>query len=200
MNTASPRFFRVWFWVGVLLTAYKLWLTRAQSVYAIAGAAHDDRLFLLLAESIVRGDWLGAYSQMTLAKGPFYSLWIAAMYWVGLPLGLSVQLAYAGACALFARACRPAIRCPRCGAPIDVTKAVTEAKAGRVEYRVDSTGIVHVAVGKVSFGAAKLEENARAVVASIKAAKPASVKSSYVKAVHFATSMGPSITVAISEI
>ncbi len=110
MNTASPRFFRVWFWVGVLLTAYKLWLTRAQSVYAIAGAAHDDRLFLLLAESIVRGDWLGAYSQMTLAKGPFYSLWIAAMYWVGLPLGLSVQLAYAGACALFARACRPAIR------------------------------------------------------------------------------------------
>jgi len=82
----------------------------------------------------------------------------------------------------------------------DVAKAVTEAKAGRVEYRVDSTGIVHVAVGKVSFGVAKLEENARAVVASIKAAKPASVKSNYVKAVHFATSMGPSITVAISEL
>lgn len=82
----------------------------------------------------------------------------------------------------------------------DVTKAVTEAKAGRVEYRVDSTGIVHVAVGKVSFGASKLEENARAVLASIKAAKPASVKSNYVKAVHFATSMGPSITVAISEL
>ena len=110
MNAASPRFFRVWFWAGVLLTAGKLWLTRGQSVYAIAGAAHDDRLFLLIAESIVRGDWLGAYSQMTLAKGPFYSLWIAVMYWVGIPLGLSVQMAYAGACALFTRACRPAIR------------------------------------------------------------------------------------------
>jgi large subunit ribosomal protein L1 len=82
----------------------------------------------------------------------------------------------------------------------DVAKAVTEAKAGRVEYRVDSTGIVHVAVGKVSFGAAKLEENVRAVIASIKAAKPASVKSNYMKAVHLATSMGPSIIVAVSEI
>ncbi len=82
----------------------------------------------------------------------------------------------------------------------DVAKAVTEAKAGRVEYRVDSTGIVHVGVGKVSFGEAKLEENVRAVFASIKSAKPTSVKSNYVKAVHLATSMGPSITVAISEL
>ena len=110
MNTASPKFFRIWFWVGVLLTVCKLWLTRAQSVYAIAGAAHDDRLFLLMAESIVRGDWLGAYSQMTLAKGPFYSICIALLYWVGVPLGLGMQLAYAGACALFTRACQPAIR------------------------------------------------------------------------------------------
>src|SRR6201999_2959563 len=55
----------------------------------------------------------------------------------------------------------------------DVSKAVQEAKAGRVEYRVDSTGIVHLGVGKVSFGTAKLEENARAVFASIKGNKPA---------------------------
>jgi len=81
----------------------------------------------------------------------------------------------------------------------DVTKAVTEAKAGRVEYRVDSTGIVHLAVGKVSFGTAKLEENTRAVLASIKSNKPASVKSNYIKAIHIATAMGPSITVAPSE-
>jgi large subunit ribosomal protein L1 len=82
----------------------------------------------------------------------------------------------------------------------DVTKAVAEAKAGRVEYRVDSTGIVHVAVGKVSFGAKKLEDNVRALFASVKGNKPASVKGTYVKAVHIATTMGPSITVENSEV
>ena len=83
---------------------------------------------------------------------------------------------------------------------IDVAKAVAEAKAGRVEYRVDSTGIVHVAVGKVSFGTTKLTENVRAVFASIKSNKPASVKSNYVKAIHMATTMGPSIKVETSEL
>jgi ribosomal protein L1 len=82
----------------------------------------------------------------------------------------------------------------------DIAKAVSEAKAGRVEYRVDSTGIVHVAFGKVSFGAKKLEENARAVLASVKSAKPASVKGTYVKAIHIATTMGPSITVNNNEL
>ena len=101
---------RIWLWAGVILTALKLWLTGAQPVYAIGPAAHDDRLFLQLAESIVNGDWLGSYSQMTLAKGPFYSIWIAGLFWAGIPLGLGVQLAYAGGCALFTRACRPAIR------------------------------------------------------------------------------------------
>ncbi len=110
MTAASPKSFRLWFWAGLALTACKMWLTRGQAVYAIGNAMLDDRLFLQLAESIVRGDWLGAYSQATLAKGPFYSLWIALLYWVGIPLGLGVQLAYAGACAAFTRACRPAIR------------------------------------------------------------------------------------------
>lgn len=82
----------------------------------------------------------------------------------------------------------------------DVAKAVKEAKAGRVEYRVDSTGIVHLGIGKVSFGPAKLEENARAVFASVKAAKPAAVKGTYVKAVHITTSMGPGIKVRASEL
>lgn len=82
----------------------------------------------------------------------------------------------------------------------DIQKAVGEAKAGRVEYRVDSTGIVHLGAGKISFGETKLEENIRAIFASIKANKPASVKGTYVKTVHIATTMGPSITVANSEI
>jgi large subunit ribosomal protein L1 len=82
----------------------------------------------------------------------------------------------------------------------DLNKAVAEAKAGRVEYRVDSTGIVHVGVGKVSFGAKKLEDNARAVLASIKSNKPNSVKSNYVKAIHLATTMGPSVTVDPAEL
>jgi large subunit ribosomal protein L1 len=82
----------------------------------------------------------------------------------------------------------------------DVTKAVSEAKAGRVEYRVDSTGIVHLGVGKVSFGKTKLQENFAAVFASIRGNKPGSVKGNYVKAVHITTTMGPSITVATSEL
>lgn len=77
----------------------------------------------------------------------------------------------------------------------DIVKAVTEAKAGRVEYRVDSTGIIHVSIGKVSFGAGKLLTNAQAVLASIKSNKPASVKSTYVRSIYVATSMGPSILV-----
>lgn len=81
----------------------------------------------------------------------------------------------------------------------DVNKAVAEAKAGRVEYRVDSTGIVHLGIGKVSFGGAKLLENATAVLTSIKSAKPASVKGTYVKAIHVTTTMGPSITVSTNE-
>ena len=82
----------------------------------------------------------------------------------------------------------------------DVAKAVAEAKAGRVEYRVDSTGIVHLGAGKVSFGAKKLEDNVRAVFASIKGNKPNSVKGTYVKTIHITTTMGPSITVAASEL
>ncbi len=81
----------------------------------------------------------------------------------------------------------------------DVAKAVAEAKAGRVEYRVDSTGIIHLAVGKVSFGGARLLENAQAVMSSIRSAKPASVKGNYVKAIHVTTTMGPSITVSANE-
>jgi large subunit ribosomal protein L1 len=82
----------------------------------------------------------------------------------------------------------------------DVKKAVTEAKAGKVEYRVDSTGIIHVAVGKVSFGTDKLEQNTAAVIASIKASKPASIKNQFVKSITATTTMGPGIKVAVTEI
>lgn len=82
----------------------------------------------------------------------------------------------------------------------DVTKAVGEAKAGRVEYRVDSTGIVHLGIGKVSFDVKKLEENAAAVLASIKSNKPASVKGVYVKSAFITTSMGPSIKLNANQV
>lgn len=82
----------------------------------------------------------------------------------------------------------------------DVDKAVAGAKAGRVEYRVDSTGIVHLGIGKVSFGAPKLVENAGAVFASVKAAKPSSIKGNYVRNITVTTSMGPGIKVAVSEL
>lgn len=82
----------------------------------------------------------------------------------------------------------------------DVEKAVAEAKAGKVEFRVDTTGIVHLGVGKVSFGADKLAQNVNAVLAAIKAAKPASVKGTYLKSIYITTTMGPSLKVANSEV
>lgn len=81
----------------------------------------------------------------------------------------------------------------------DVEKAVKEAKAGRVEYRVDSTGIIHVGIGKVSFGADRLVENAKALLVSVKGNKPASIKGSFVKSIYATTSMGPSILVDANE-
>lgn len=77
----------------------------------------------------------------------------------------------------------------------DVEKAVKESKAGKVEYRVDKQSIVHIGVGKVSFGTDKLIENANAFFDSLKAQKPASLKGSYVKSVFITTTMGPSIEV-----
>lgn len=82
----------------------------------------------------------------------------------------------------------------------DIVKAVKEAKAGRVEYRVDSTGIVHLAFGKVSFGAEKLNQNVTAVFESIKSNKPNSVKGVYVRSIYLTTTMGPSVRVISSEI
>ena len=75
----------------------------------------------------------------------------------------------------------------------DVSKAVKEAKAGRVEYRVDESGIIHLGIGKVSFGPQKLLENAQAVVTSLRSVKPASIKGTYIKSAYITSTMGPSI-------
>jgi len=77
----------------------------------------------------------------------------------------------------------------------DVAKAVSEAKAGKVEYRVDKQAIVHLSVGKVSFGASKLEENAHAFFESLRAQKPSTIKGAYVKSTSISTTQGPSIKV-----
>lgn len=77
----------------------------------------------------------------------------------------------------------------------DVAKAVSEAKAGKVEYRVDKQSIVHLSIGKVSFDAKKLEENARAFFESLRAQKPTSLKGVYVKSTSISTTQGPSIKV-----
>ncbi len=82
----------------------------------------------------------------------------------------------------------------------DVAKAVSDAKGGRVEYRVDSTGIVHLGIGKVSFTEAQLLDNTQAVIASVKANKPQSLKGNYFKSIYLTTSMGPSVSVDLSSL
>lgn len=77
----------------------------------------------------------------------------------------------------------------------DVEKAVKEAKAGKVEYRVDKQAIVHIGLGKVSFDTDKLLKNAETFFSSLKAQKPASIKGSYIKSIFITTTIGPSIPV-----
>jgi large subunit ribosomal protein L1 len=83
---------------------------------------------------------------------------------------------------------------------VEIGKAVKEIKAGKLEFRVDKAGIVHVPVGKASFDAEKLIDNARAVLMAILRAKPASAKGNYVRGVTLSTTMGPGIKVDLSQI
>ena len=78
----------------------------------------------------------------------------------------------------------------------DVEKTLSEVKAGKVEYRLDKNNIVHVIIGKASFGKEKLTENFNAVMGAIVKAKPAAAKGTYLKSVTIATTMGPGIKVA----
>lgn len=77
----------------------------------------------------------------------------------------------------------------------NVAQAVKEAKGGRVEYRVDKQAIVHLSIGKVSFGNTKLADNAKAFFDSLQSVKPSSIKGSYIQSVNVTTSMGPGIKV-----
>ena len=78
---------------------------------------------------------------------------------------------------------------------MDVTKAISEIKSGKVEYRLDKTNIIHVGIGKVSFGAEKLAENYQTLIDAIIKAKPAAAKGQYIRSVALTTTMGPSVYV-----
>ena len=77
----------------------------------------------------------------------------------------------------------------------DLTKAIHDIKAGKVEYRVDKTAIIHCPVGKASFGAEKLGENLKALMDAINKAKPATAKGVYVRSLYLCATMGPSVKV-----
>ncbi len=77
----------------------------------------------------------------------------------------------------------------------DVAKAVEEAKAGKIEYRLDKTNIIHCPIGKVSFGAEKLQENYKTLLDAINKAKPAASKGQYIKSCVVATTMGPGVRI-----
>ena len=78
---------------------------------------------------------------------------------------------------------------------MDVTKAVNEIKAGKVEYRLDKTNIIHCPIGKVSFGAEKLADNFNAIMGAIIKAKPAAAKGTYVKSCTVVSTMGPGVKI-----
>ena len=84
---------------------------------------------------------------------------------------------------------------PRGTVTMDVAKAVTEAKAGKIEYRLDKTNIIHCPIGKASFGQEKLLENFNALLDAIIKAKPAALKGQYIKSVAVASTMGPGVRI-----
>ena len=83
---------------------------------------------------------------------------------------------------------------------MDVTKAVNDIKAGKIEYRLDKTNIIHVPIGKVSFGSDKLSENFQTLMSAIIKAKPQAAKGQYLKSVVIATTMGPGIKINTAKI
>ena len=78
---------------------------------------------------------------------------------------------------------------------MDVAKAIKDSKAGKVEYRLDKTAIIHCPIGKKSFGAEKIKENYEALIEAIIKAKPAAAKGTYLKSVSLASTMGPGVKI-----
>ena len=78
---------------------------------------------------------------------------------------------------------------------MDVTKAISDIKAGKVEYRLDKTAIIHCPIGKVSFGTQKLQENLQTLMDAINKAKPAAAKGTYIRSLYLSSTMGPSVRV-----
>ncbi len=83
---------------------------------------------------------------------------------------------------------------------LDVARAIREIKAGKVEYRVDKAGVVHAPIGKVSFEAPKLQENAMALAASVIKAKPATAKGRYVRSIAISSTMGPGVSIDTASV
>ena len=82
----------------------------------------------------------------------------------------------------------------------DVAKAINDIKAGKIEYRLDKTNIIHCPIGKVSFGAAKLEENFNTLIGAVIKAKPAAAKGQYLKSVAVASTMGPGVKINTAKL
>lgn len=83
---------------------------------------------------------------------------------------------------------------------MDVAKAISDIKAGKIEYRLDKTNIVHVPVGKVSFSEEKLQENFNAIMDAIMKAKPSAVKGQYLRSVTLASTMGPGVKINVAKL
>ncbi len=83
---------------------------------------------------------------------------------------------------------------------VDVAKAINDAKGGQVQYRVEKAGIIHVGVGKASFGEDQILENVKAIVDAVARAKPAGAKGTYMKKVSLSSSMGPGVAVDIASL
>jgi hypothetical protein len=94
----------------VILVLVRLWLGAGQTVAALGTAAHDDAHFILLASSLLSGEWLGPYNEFTLIKGPFYPMWISAAFISGIPLLFAEHALYVVSCGTFVRALSPALQ------------------------------------------------------------------------------------------
>lgn len=82
---------------------------------------------------------------------------------------------------------------------MEVGKAVTEVKAGKIDFKVDKTGIIHASIGKVSFDAIKIQENAQEFLNTVIKLKPQALKGTYIKSIYLSTTMGPGLAIDVKS-